>query len=77
MKYKHLDSIYFLSFMCVKETEKINGIYLGVDGKCRQRPSTYELASMFVLTKWLQCSVSFTLIYIPAHTFIFDILLQT
>lgn len=42
MKYKCLDSIDFFSFMCLKETEKINGICLGIVRKGSQ--CTYELA---------------------------------
>lgn len=62
MTYKHLGSTCFFSFMCLKETEKINGICLGIVGEGRQCPSIYELRAgkyVFVFTKRLQ--YSFTL----------------
>lgn len=58
MKYKHLDSVYFFSFMCLKETEKINGICLEVVrkdiGSVQERIS-WQIC--LVLTKQLQCQI--------------------
>lgn len=51
MKYKHLGSIDFFSFMCLKETEKINRICLGIVEKGRQSPSACELADIFCFDK--------------------------
>ena len=41
MKYKHLDSTDIFSFMCLKETEKINVKSLEIVVRARQRPSSY------------------------------------
>lgn len=51
MKYKHLDTTWFFSFMCLKETEKMNEIYLGIVGRGRQCVSTNELENRFCFDK--------------------------
>lgn len=65
MKYQHLESADFFSFMCLKETEKINGI--------SKSPTICKLANMFCFDNLL-CLLHITL-HPPSHRH-FDMLLH-
>lgn len=66
MKYRHLDSVYFFSFMCLKETEIINGICLGIVRK--------GIGSVQERMSWQICFVNSynAKLFTPLHTY-FDV----